>query len=232
MVLDEVTKRRDAMATRTRSFGLVSSVAGARPTLRLVWRRRSRSACGARRKGSTGEASASVVTEERASSSWEEWKVLAGAGDDDDEVAVAERLNAISNRALRAMLQENDVETVELMFELEQRVEEWQEKGWREESAFLSLLNSMLNHEYDERIVAAFESDEYRNAAKRIYSLIEDRYDADTSPPLSLSSPTFLSPRADFRTGAHLAMACFVSSTRCDPWPFAGCVLTTQAVGK
>ena len=111
---------------------------------------------------------------------WEKWLALAGGSEPrregEADGSLDDELNRLSNKCLRAILRERDADLVDVMFEVDEIAEKWRRDEAMSEDAcrYASVLYGFLNHEYDERVLDAFESSEYRGSITRLYSLLED----------------------------------------------------------
>jgi hypothetical protein len=130
----------------------------------------------ARRAKKVGKEEEQVQVGADSSASWEQWLSLAdggerGGGSNDDKGKISQELiNEVSNRALKAMLQERDTELVEVMFDLENLESDWKERD-ADAAAYLRVLLLLLSHEYEEY---DFENSDYKLAIARMYALLED----------------------------------------------------------
>ena len=90
--------------------------------------------------------------------------------------SLGDELNRLSNKCLRAILRERDADLVDVMFEVDEIAEKWRRDEAMSEDAirYASVLYGFLNHEYDARVLDAFESSDYRGSITRLYSLLED----------------------------------------------------------
>ena len=133
---------------------------------RLTW-------CRARRKTGSEKTRERETNERGGGSSWEQWKALADVDDSKNSADLSdvnEKLNEISNRAIKTMLEEKDMQIVDLMLELERVAEEWKARGEDEAGNYCLALLSLLNHEYDDSKLSL----EYKAALKRVFFVIED----------------------------------------------------------
>ena len=73
------------------------------------------------------------------------------------------------------MLQEKDADIVELLFELEQLVDQWKDKGTSgaQETSYFRVILMMLSHEYDAALVSTLDHD-FRTSIYKLYSMLED----------------------------------------------------------
>ena len=131
-----------------------------------------------RRSGGAGRVA--ERTKNGSSEEWEKWLALAGGSEprreDEADGSLGDELNRLSNKCLRAMLRERDADLVDVMFEVDEIAEKWKRDEAMSEDAcrYASVLYGFLNHEYDESVLEAFESSEYRDSIMRLYSLLED----------------------------------------------------------